>query len=190
MRHFYNFRQSSEIYLSGIKHLLAHPYKLNHVVSSDRQLVKKILNNVISRVKNPLAWIYQLQLVKLSAEECQVKIQAPPVWTQSAGLFHSQCPLLYSAEQCLQLFWENAFAFEFSMKVNKLELHLLHSNVYPVQCEFSMDISDRNQMEWDLKTKGFLVGGFSFNFFSQNNDLGYIYMEIEMTLPKSLPASE
>ena len=190
MRFISNLRDQGEIYLCGIKHFLINAYKITHLLNDDWKNLKKIYGGVISCVKDPLTHFYRVDVLKISAEECQIRMRGlPPGWKMGREL-HPLSPFLYGAETCLQLFWDNAFAFQFLMKITKLDLAPPKEIIYPLECGLELGTEERCQIEWDLKTKGFCFIGINLYFKSQNREVGQLYAEIELTLPKALPSAD
>ena len=190
MKTLYKLRNRSEVYLAGLKHLLVNPYKFSHLISDDFSRGKTLPPNLISRVKNPLNWLYNLQISRLSAEECQVSMNLPKGWTQSIAKMYYLTPFLYCAEECLNAYWQNAFIFDFSMRINKVDLNIERQDGYPVQCVFSMDIEDRNQVEWELKSRGQSYQAFNLNFYSRANEIGQVFIELSMSMVSALPPTK
>jgi len=184
-----DLRYRGLLYLEGIRHLWRHPNKINGLINDDFGLIKQFSAEVIGRVKNPLNWFYSIDILQLSAEQCHLRVGMPK-WTHGNDKVPVlRSSILYGAEQALHLFWENALSYGFYLQLNKVEMVLKDVKTYPVEIAFSMDKSDRNEVDWELKTKGSHQIGVSLNLLSQNKEVGYVYFLVELKVPKSLSSN-
>ncbi len=185
-------KNKSQLYLTGVKQLINNPHKISNLLSDDSRWLKSSQKNIIDRVKKPISWIYNTRVIKLSAEECQVRIQPLPAWYKGVCGERAYSALLYCAEEALDAFVSNAFSFNVQYKIKKAEICLGKRFIFPVDCVFSMDIKENERVERELKINGQCLQDLNLSVCkvgtAEGSEFGQIYIELEMFLPKMIPS--
>ncbi|MCB0390717.1 MAG: hypothetical protein KDD58_05490 [Bdellovibrionales bacterium] len=185
----YKIKNRSKVYWQGIRHFCMHPYKLSQLIAENSPVKKTLPNNLIRRVKSHFHGGAQLEVTQLSAEQCQVTIWRPKEGAVLAKEVTQLNPYLFGVEECLFHYWQNAMIISFAMQFHKADLQVNFTDHYPVECLFSMDIEEKNQVERELIKKGRVIQKVNLTFSSRGIEIGHCFVEFELSTQRLLPAN-